>query len=344
MVLTAMYQEIGDRKNYLDEGAVIDTIYFGGGTPSLLSADELNRIFDTIHQNFEVKQDAEITLEANPDDLTSTKIKELRQTPINRLSVGVQSFFDEDLKLLNRVHSGEEAKVAILRSQDAGLENITLDLIYAIPGLDNEHWKRNIATAIDLQVLHISAYCLTVEEKTPLEAFIKKGQIKPVDEEVATDHFRILMDELEKAGFEHYEISNFAKEGFHSRHNSSYWAGEKYLGIGPSAHSYDLDSRQWNIAHNIKYANAVQKGEVFFEHEVLSDADKVNEFVLTRLRLSKGLDLKELEQLSSNTKNEVYQAAQSWLESRHLTIEGDVLRLTREGKLFADRIASDLFI
>lgn len=344
MVLEAMHQEIGDRKSYLGENPIINTIYFGGGTPSLLSADELNRIFDTIQKNFQVDKKAEITLEANPDDLTAAKIKELRQTPVNRLSVGVQSFYNEDLKLLNRIHSGEEAKTSILRSQDAGLENITLDLIYAIPGLSDDKWKKNVDTAIGLEVPHISAYCLTVEEKTPLEAFIRKGEIKAVDEDSSIRHFSILMDRLGLAGFEHYEISNFAKPDHYSRHNSSYWSGEKYLGIGPSAHSFDGASRQWNVAHNVKYAHALQKGEAYFEREVLDETDKVNEFILTRLRLSKGLDLGEFNQLFGHATNEVLENAQAWLKSAHLTREGDILRLTRKGKFVADRIASDLFI
>jgi len=340
-----MQKEFELRTDYLGENPTIETIYFGGGTPSVLSLDELQNLFDSIQKNFAISNNVEITLEANPDDLDAAKIKELKSSPVNRLSIGVQSFFDDDLKLLNRIHSGEEAKSAIMRSQDVGFENITIDFIYAIPGLTNEKWKQNLQTGIDLQIPHISAYCLTVEERTPLEAFIKKGQIKPVDETQSIEQFEILMGTLHAAGFEHYEISNFAKPGFHSKHNSAYWSGEKYLGIGPSAHSFDGESRQWNVAHNIRYAQNVLSGNDYFDKEILSESNKANEFILTRLRLSSGVEIPAFSKLFGNdVAKQLSGNAQDWLESGHLIDKNGFLKLSRSGKFLADRIASDLFV
>lgn len=344
-VIAAMVKEIESRKDYLSVSPVVETIYFGGGTPSLLELNELQLLLDTIHKYFEVKEAAEITMEANPDDLSNKKLAQLKNNGINRLSIGVQSFFDEDLKLLNRIHSGEEAKTAIRRSQDIGIENITIDYIYAIPGLSDERWKENIAIGIDLNIPHISAYCLTVEEKTPLEAFIKKGTIKPIDEEQSIKQFDILMNILSGNGFEHYEISNFAKPGFYSKHNSSYWNSIPYLGIGPSAHSFDRNTRQWNVAHNIKYANAVIGGLPYFEQETLTTEDKTNEYILTKLRLKEGLGLQDLQEHFGNEVSvNILNSAKQWINEGFLTHINNHLQLTKKGKFIADRISAELFI
>lgn len=344
-MLNAMLKEIELRKNYLGGSPTIETIYFGGGTPSLLTHDELQQLLDAIHKHFNVVDNAEITLEANPDDLSQEKLIQLKNNSINRLSIGIQSFFDEDLQLLNRIHSGKEAKKAVLMSQDIGIDNITIDFIYAIPGLSNGRWKQNLKMGIELQVPHISAYCLTVEEKTPLEAFIKKGQIQPINEEQSIRHFEILLDTLTNAGFEHYEISNFAKPNYRSRHNSAYWHDVPYIGIGPSAHSFDGNTRQWNVAHNIKYANYIQNSEPYFEQETLTRENKINEYILTKLRLMEGVNLKSLEdQFGAEVKGQVLNSSSNWLASEHLLIEGEHIKLTRKGKFVVDRISSELFV
>src|ERR1041385_1047480 len=234
-VLSAMMKEMSVRKNELEEKK-LETIYFGGGTPTQLTADELKFIFDEIAKHFSFSKDAEITLESNPDDLTGNYLRELKSTPVNRLSIGIQSFRDEDLKLMNRAHNAKEAESAVKRAQDQGFENLTVDLIYGIPGLDERAWKNNLEKINQLQVQHLSAYCLTVEPKTALAKFVKTGKISPVNDESASGHFKILLDFAFESNFEQYEISNFAKENFIARHNSSYWFGEPYLGIGPSAH------------------------------------------------------------------------------------------------------------
>ncbi len=249
---------------------VIETIYFGGGTPSVLSAEELGMLIHEITEYYPVSPSAEITLEANPDDLNPQKVKELRQTPVNRFSIGIQSFFEEDLKWMNRAHTAPEGHSSIKRVQDAGFENITADLIYGYPLLSDEKWKYNVRELIELQIPHISSYAMTVEPATALASFIQRGKQGPMNEAQSARQFEILMDELHSAGFEHYEISNFAKPGRHSRHNSNYWEGVNYIGIGPSAHSFNGDSRQWNVADNMKYIQALQGNKIPFEIEHLN--------------------------------------------------------------------------
>ena len=352
--LKALKREIELQKEYLnpsspklDSAARKDelrSIYFGGGTPSLLSQSELMGIFDTLNKHFIISADAEITLEANPDDLTSNKIKELKSTPINRLSIGIQSFYDEDLKLMNRVHTSKEALSAVKASQDKGFENITIDLIYGIPTLTNEKWKHNLRTAFDLEVKHISSYCLTVEPKTTLAHLVKEGKIKNVDEQQSADQFEIMLDEMRKNNFVQYEISNFCKENFFSQHNSNYWLKEMYLGLGPSAHSYNGTKRQSNISNNALYIQSLEKNKVPFEAEILTTSQHYNEYVLTSLRTMWGTDLKHIEsRFETAYLSHCLNEAQKYIRTEEIKEEKNKLFLTDKGKLFADKIACSLF-
>jgi len=343
-ILKAIRSEISLRKDYLGNEK-IETIYFGGGTPSLLSADELQLLILEITDNYDVSSSAEITLEANPDDLSPQKVRELRQTPINRFSIGIQSFFEDDLKWMNRAHTAREAHSAVKRVQDAGFENITTDLIYGFPLLSDEKWEYNIHQLIELQVPHISSYSMTVEPATALSHFIKTGKQKPMDENQSAAQFIVLMDLLQEAGFEHYEISNFAKPGMYSRHNSNYWEGVKYLGIGPSAHSYNGESRQWNISNNMKYTEAIEMKKIPAEHEILELKDRVNEYIMTSLRTSKGMDLEKISKnFGSDYATEIRGGLEPLIDKNWIIDKDQVIILTREGKLFADHIASELFI
>ena len=342
--LIALKKEIELQKDYLGK-ETISTIYFGGGTPSLLSETELMSVFEMLHREFVIAPTAEITLEANPDDITKEKINELKHTPVNRLSMGIQSFFDEDLKLMNRAHTSKEAETAVKLSQDKGFENITIDLIYGIPTLTNQNWKHNLNTTFDLEVKHISAYCLTVEPKTALAHQIKTGKISNVDEQQSSEHFEMMLDEMNKHGFTQYEISNFCKPGFHSKHNSSYWLKENYLGLGPSAHSFNGTSRQWNISNNPLYIQALLKGEMNFEKEELTSNQRYNEYVLTSLRTMWGSDLGYVEtQFGIPYLTHCMAEARPYLESKKLLLKENKLFLSDQGKLFADKIASDLFL
>ncbi len=340
---TALKKEIDLRKEYLGTKK-ISTVYFGGGTPSLLTPKEILKIFEALNKYFSIDTDAEITLEANPDDLVKDKILELKQTPINRLSIGIQSFFDEDLKLMNRVHNSEEAIRSVKISQDAGFENITLDLIYGIPSLTNEKWMTNLSTAFSLNVPHISSYCLTVEPQTALAHFIKKRKIKNVDEEKSAAQFEIMIGEMTRNNFIQYEISNFCKEGFYSRHNSNYWKQEYYLGLGPSAHSFDGTSRQWNIANNNLYIQALQEGDLKFEKEILAKEQQYNEYVLTSIRTIWGTDLNCVGKIfGEELLHYCIAESKSHIDTGNLIRRGNKLFLTGKGKLLADTITSDLF-
>ncbi|HEY5823663.1 MAG TPA: radical SAM family heme chaperone HemW, partial [Cyclobacteriaceae bacterium] len=294
-LVAALVHEIKLQANYLQH-EVIDTIYFGGGTPSLLKAQEIETLLGAIHSQHSVNPKAEVTLEANPDDLKKVKLRELYSFGINRLSIGIQSFDDSILKFFNRAHNSEEAMQCIRDARHAGYQNLSLDLIYAVPGQDHNQWIKNIAKAIQLEPEHLSSYTLTIEEKTAFGKWAKTGKLKGVDEKFAAEEFEILMDELEKAGFEHYEISNFCLPGFQSKHNSNYWKQEKYLGIGPSAHSYDGDSRQFNVSNNALYQKSLNEGKVPFEVEVLSRENKINEYIFTTLRTSWGCQLDYLKE------------------------------------------------
>ncbi len=344
-LLQALQKEIALQKDYLG-GETINTIYLGGGTPSLLSQKELMQIFDTLHQHYIISSDAEITLEANPDDLTIGKIKNLKNTPINRLSIGIQSFYDEDLKLMNRAHNSKEALRVVKDAQDNDLENITIDLIYGIPTLSNKNWKSNLQTAFDLQVKHISAYCLTVEPKTALAHLVKEGKIKNVDEQHSAEQFEIMLEEMRKNNFEQYEISNFCKDGHYSKHNSNYWLKVSYIGLGPSAHSYNGTSRQWNVSNNAVYIQSFEpSGPTRFEKETLTPAQHYNEYILTTLRTKWGSDLKYIEtKFGTDYVSNCLKEADTYLLSGDLKKENNILFLTDKGKLIADKIASDLFV
>lgn len=343
-MLQALGQEIELRKNYL-AGESIETIYFGGGTPSLLSADELQILIGVIIDLYEVSPTAEITLEANPDDLNPQKVREFRQTLINRFNIGIQSFFEEDLKWMNRAHTAREAHSSIKRVQDAGFENITADLIYGFPLLSNPKWEHNIQQLIELHIPHISSYSMTVEPATALSSFIKKGEQKPMDEGQSTAQFLILMEQLIEAGFEHYEISNFAKPGLYSKHNSNYWEGVSYLGIGPSAHSFNGESRQWNISNNSNYIDQIGLKKIPAEMEVLSTENRINEYIMTSLRTSKGMSLQKItERFGSDYSNEVRNGLEPFADKNWINLNDQIVTLTTDGKLFADHIASELFI
>ncbi|MEO8147036.1 MAG: radical SAM family heme chaperone HemW [Bacteroidia bacterium] len=341
--VSCLIKEIELQKNYLN-GEKIDTIYFGGGTPSLLSYDDLMMIFEKLHQHFSINADAEITLESNPDDLSKQKIKELKRTPINRLSIGVQSFFDDDLQLMNRAHHADEAQRSVLNAADAGFENITIDLMYALPTLTDDKWKQNLQTAFSLPVQHLSCYNLTVEEQTALAKFIRQGKIPAVDEDRAVAQFKILIKAASEKGFEQYEISNFAKNEMYSRHNSSYWKGESYLGLGPSAHSYNGTSRQWNISNNQIYISSINKKELNFEIENLKPFTLYNEYVMTSLRTKWGVQLNQIESKFGKTFADYFKT-----NIAHFVNGGKVIqqqnnyRLSDEGKLMTDHIASEMF-
>ncbi len=324
-------------------GKEVQTIYFGGGTPSLLNAGELKQIFDTIYSNFQVSDDAEITLEANPDDLTREKLELLKASKINRLSIGVQSFFEEDLKLMNRAHNASEALESIQMAKEY-FDNISIDLIYGIPDMSEQRWKRNIEIALELGLPHFSCYALTVEPNTALKKFIDKGIIKPVDDDLAKAHFEILILTLKEAGFVHYEFSNFGEPGYFSQNNTAYWTGKPYLGIGPSAHSYDGETRKWNINNNTLYIKSLQKGSIPAEEEKLSVKDKYNEYVMTRLRTMWGVSLDEVElKFGEKYRNYLLEQAKPHLEDGLLNNEKSRLHVSEKGKFLSDGIAADLF-
>ncbi|AXT57944.1 radical SAM family heme chaperone HemW [Aquimarina sp. AD1] len=340
----ALCNEIKLRRSEIDDHEVIETIYFGGGTPSILSVSALKFIIDTIYENYLVSDDVEITIEANPDDLTETYIKSLASTEVNRLSIGIQSFFDEDLKLMNRAHNDNEAKTC-LSIASKYFDNISIDLIYGIPGMSSERWQENLKIALDTNIPHISSYALTVEPNTALSSFIEKGVIAPVKDELAQQHFDILVDTMEKEGFEYYEFSNFGKPGYFSKNNTAYWQGKHYLGIGPSAHSYNGKERSWNIKNNIKYIKSLQENKLPKEIEELTTTDKYNEYVMTGLRTIWGVSLKKVEDDFGLTYKEyLLKQAQKHLDEHLLFLDEDILIVTKKGKFLSDGIASDLFL
>ncbi|WP_295801882.1 radical SAM family heme chaperone HemW [Mucilaginibacter sp.] len=341
-LLQALIKEITLQKSYLDNETV-ETIYFGGGTPSILSADELNMLIGTITSLHTVASNAEITIEANPDDLDKAKLQALRQTNINRFSIGIQSFFDDDLTWMNRVHRAAEAEASVKRAQDIGFENITVDLIYGYPLLSDAKWKYNLDKVFELDILHVSSYSMTVEPQTALASFIKKKKQPAMDEQQSAEQFILLMDAMQSHGFEHYEISNFCKPGHYSRHNSNYWKGVKYLGIGPSAHSYNGETRQWNVPNNAKYMQSLEIGKISAETELLTETDRLNEYIMTSLRTMWGLDLKKLNAIAPGAESDLIKAAQRYFENGWIEQKEDVIYLTPSGKLYADNIAGGLF-
>jgi oxygen-independent coproporphyrinogen-3 oxidase len=344
-MLGAMQQEIVKRAHYLEDKNV-HSIYFGGGTPSILDAEDILKLIGTVEKHFEISSEAEITLEANPDDLTAEKVKALRQTPINRFSIGIQSFYEEDLRWMNRAHNAQEADSSIKRVQDAGFENITCDLIYGYPLLTDEKWKANMQKLIALDIPHISSYSMTVEKKTALAHFVKEGKTPGMNDAQSSAQMLMLIDTLTQNGFEHYEISNFAKDGMYAKHNTNYWKGKHYLGIGPSAHSFNGHSRSWNVANNAKYIAALTDDTSYNELEHLTKSDQFNEYVMTSIRTMWGLDLHKVEKdFGYDYKQHILKESQVFLKNEELEIlDNKNLRATNKGKLLADHIASELFL
>ena len=341
MVL-ALAKEIQLRKVEAKED-FIETIYFGGGTPSILTIEDIDFLITTVYSNYSVVQDPEITLEANPDDLSSDYIVALSASPVNRLSIGVQSFFDDDLQLMNRAHHSEEAQQSIAWAARY-FDNISIDLIYGIPGMSNEKWRQNIETALAFNIPHISSYALTVEPKTALHSFIQKGMITPPDDEVAQEHFQILVDTLTEKGFIQYEFSNFGKENYFSKNNSSYWLGKKYIGIGPSAHSFDGKARGWNVSNNSKYITSIENNELPSEKEVLTLSDQNNEYIMTGLRTIWGVSLAKIaSDFGPEYVHYLKKNATRFCDNGQLILENEILKTTSKGKFLIDGIASSLF-
>ena len=342
VMVQALQKEIELRKDEFRNDKV-ETIYFGGGTPSVLEVVEIESLITMVYEKYDVADDPEITLEANPDDLTKNRIVQLSKTPINRLSIGIQSFFDADLQLMNRAHDAQEAEKCIKEARQH-FENISIDLIYGIPGMDHNQWMANIERALVLDLPHISSYALTVEPRTALKKFIENGMVPDVDDEQAQEQFYILVDTLEKNGYVNYEISNFGKPGYFSRNNTSYWQGKKYIGIGPSAHSFDGQHRSWNIRNNIKYIKSLEKGELPRETETLTLTDRYNEYIMTGLRTIWGVSL---ERIQSDFGNEyldyLNHQSKKYLDNHLLFEEDGKLLATKKGKFLVDGIASDLF-
>lgn len=343
LYLCALEREIVTRKEYL-KGEKVQTIYFGGGTPSLLQPAEIDHILNLIKQNFNLVEQLEITLELNPDDVTKDYLQDVKSIGINRLSIGVQSFFDDDLKYLNRIHNSKQAMRVIDFAKSTGFKKLTIDLIYGIPTLTDEKWNKNLDIFFDFELNHLSAYALTVESKTLLHSLIIKGKMAQIDENQSIEHFKILIDRMEEQGFIHYEISNFAKPNHYSKHNSLYWLGANYLGLGPSAHSFNGNSRQWNVSNLTEYIKLAGKTEESFEKETLTISQRYDEYVMTSLRTSWGCDLEHIknafgQKFSDYCQNQSFK----YLKNNQITQKNHVLFLTNAGKLFADGIAADLF-
>lgn len=370
-LVNAICEELRLRKDELS--GEVETIYLGGGTPSLLTSEELQQIFTAIQTNYSISENPEITLEANPDDLIDvnpsvvaersrskvedsmhvslsavedlkpTKLEILKRAGINRLSIGIQSFFEEDLKLMNRAHNASEALNCITEAKKH-FQNISIDLIYGIPGMSKEQWMKNLEIALELDVPHLSCYALTVEPKTALKKFIDKGIVPPVDEEAAKQHYEILLEVTEKAGYDNYEFSNFGKPSFKSRNNTAYWEGKSYLGIGPSAHGYNGKSRSWNVSNNTKYIKSIAAGELPLESEILSNEDKYNEYIMTGLRTKKGVSLKKIEtEFGLEFLEYLMEQAANPLKNELLILEDQNLKISKNAKFLGDGIASDLF-
>jgi oxygen-independent coproporphyrinogen-3 oxidase len=336
-------REIAIRKDYLPDKN-ISTLYFGGGTPSLLGEKELESIMNTLHQYFTIEKSAEITLEANPDDLTKEKLLELKKIGINRLSIGIQSFDDGQLKYMNRAHQAVEAENSVKLAQDVGFDNISIDLIYGIPSSDHKIWENDLTKALALTIQHISSYCLTIEPATVFGRKKEKGLLAPENEEYNAQQYEILLQRLELSGFEQYEVSNFCRPGYLSKHNSNYWNDEYYLGIGPGAHSYDGASRQYTIENNVSYINALAKELVPYTKEFLDLKMKANEYIMTKLRTKWGVDASILETKFGIPFDILQGTIEKYREMGFLETEKHLFKLTKKGLLFADKITEDLFI
>ncbi|MBM6500229.1 radical SAM family heme chaperone HemW [Flavobacterium macrobrachii] len=342
MVL-ALAKEIALRKNEFENDEV-ETIYFGGGTPSILAIEDLRFLIDEVFKNFNVVENPEITIEANPDDLSNERILELSNNQVNRLSIGIQSFFEDDLKLMNRAHNADEAKKC-LELAIQYFDNISIDLIYGMPNMSNEKWLQNIETALSFNIPHISSYALTVEPRTALKKLIETGKINEPKDEVAQEHFQILVDKLFESGFIHYELSNFGKENYFSKNNSAYWLGKKYIGIGPSAHSFDGISRSWNIPNNSLYLKAIAENKLPSETEILSKNDRYNEYVMTGLRTIWGISLDKIEnEFGTDFLEYLLKQSEKFIADELLYFDEKILKATQKGKFLCDGIASDLFL
>ena len=341
-VINAMLKEIKIKSKTLNE--IVETIYFGGGTPSLLEIDEINCLIDMVCENFKISSDLEITLEANPDDLTIDKLKKLSRSKINRLSIGVQSFLDHELKIMNRAHNSKVSKKCI-ESAKKYFNNISIDLIYGMPESNLETWEYNLDLAISLNISHISAYALTIEPKTALERYVRKGSIKLLDEEIIFKQYESMFNKLTAKKYINYEFCSFGKEGYFSKNNTAYWLRKKYLGIGPSAHSYNGVSRSWNISNNNLYVKAVMNDEMYYETEKLSVADQYNEYIMTGLRTMWGVSIDYLnDNFGLKYKNYFIESSEKFIDTKHLKMENNIIKTTNEGKFLSDGIASDLFI
>ena len=341
-LISCLLKEIEIQKSYLNE-EIVETIYFGGGTPSFLDALEIRKILDEVYAQFAVISNPEITLEGNPDDFTFQKLQELKQAGINRLSIGIQSFNDADLTWMNRAHNASQATKCVQDAQNLGFDNVTIDLIYGLPEMTLEAWKMNLQKALDLNVQHISAYNLTVEPETTLHHLVKTGKSKPLNDAAGAEQFEVLINTLEKNKFKHYEISSFGKEGYFSKHNSSYWKRKFYLGIGPSAHSFNGNTRQWNVANNSKYIKAIKVGKVPLELEELSESDRYNEYILLGLRTIWGCEFDYIK--SEFGEERLHTLKQQLLNYSHqMNIDEQSFSLNKKGKAFADHIASELFV
>lgn len=338
----AIGMEASLRRNYITEP--VTTIYFGGGTPSLLSVASLQMLLHKLKDNFTITKDAEITLEANPDDIDLERLRSWKMLGINRLSIGIQSFNDADLTWMNRAHNAHQGLHSIMLAQRTGFTNITIDLIYGTPTLSNEQWRRNVQQAIDLNIPHLSCYALTVEPNTALHKMIETKKVEEVEEEKQSQHFELLTRWLKDAGYEHYEISNFAKPGCESKHNSSYWQGKPYLGLGPSAHSFNGTSRQWNVANNALYMQSISRGTVPFEIEHLTPVQQLNEYIMTSLRTRQGISLHHVSsQWSEVDRMALIKEAKQYIMQGNVVFVNNHLQLTKRGKLLADGIAAGLF-
>lgn len=343
-MVAAILRELELQRDYL-RGEPLGSVYFGGGTPSLLDTGELVQIFDKINRIHRIAPGAEITLEANPDDLTSEKLRDLKNyTPVNRLSIGIQSFSDEDLRWMNRAHSSTHARACLDDALAVGFDDLTIDLIYGAPPTTDAQWAENLRLAFGYKIPHLSCYCLTVEEGTALGTFVRRGQQPAVDEEKAGRQFDYLVAETGGRGYEQYEISNFALPGRHARHNSSYWLGAPYLGIGPSAHSFDGASRQWNVANNALYIKALSEGRVPFEREILTPVQRYNEYVMTALRTMWGIDLEKIRGMGAAFAGHFERSVQVFLANQTVEQSGTTFRLSPAGKFLADGIAAELFL
>lgn len=322
----------------------LETIYFGGGTPSVLSKAQIEKMVRVIHENYIIAENPEITLEANPDDLTEEKLRELKSLGINRISIGIQSFREEDLKWMNRSHTAEQASESVVLAQKTGFTNITIDLIYGIPSLTASDWEKNLMKAVDLNPQHISAYCLTIERKTVFGHRFKKGEMKPVDEDKSSEQFLVMREFLAKQGFTQYEVSNFSKPGFESKHNTSYWLGKNYIGVGPGAHSYDGAWRRWNVSNNQTYMKGIENGLDYFEEEELTLENKMNEAIMISLRTVGGLNcLKFKERFGEEITNKLLDKAKQHQNEENLVLKDNFLQATEKGLLLIDAICADLF-